>query len=264
MNMRRKGLMNSTAMRHQGFMSIGEEDGTGGTDSGGGSNNQGGGNQGTGGNTAGTQDNAGQAFDPAKFWEEPAPPKTESPSGGSAGSGGGGGQQQQQVVDPAKDFSDRLAGVKFSPAFNDATIKELGEGKVDGINTVIGQQLQQSLQQSVMYSAELIKRSQEHILGKIQEMMDGKLGSRDNTSALSDAFPTYKDPGMKPVIDGIFGQAMKVAGNDRGKALEFTKSMMRYMGSQGGADLGITTPPEDPHGVTQGSKSLLDDLLGRS
>jgi hypothetical protein len=125
--------------------------------------------------------------------------------------------------------------------------------------------MQQSTQQAVIFSAELIKKSQEHILNQVQALMDGRLGSRDNSEALGKEFPSYNDRGMKPIIDGIFGQAMRLTEGDRTKAIEHTKSMLRYMGNQGRTDMGINLPPDDPHGANMnGVKSLVEELLSRN
>lgn len=267
MNMRRFSLMNSTAMRHAGIARIGEEgqQETGGA----GGNNQSGGTEGNQGGQekgSGTQNNGGQTFDPNSFWSQPAPAGASgSPTGGSAESANAGGGGGQQGGNSAEEFTKRLSEVNYGQTFNDSLLKDLSEGKLDTVNQHFGKQLQQTTQQSVMFAAELVKKSQEHILSQVQAMMDGKLGSRDNSEALGKEFPSYASPGMKPIIDGIFTQAMSLTKNDRSKAIEHTRSMLRFMGSHGGADLGLNTAPDDPHGNNMtGSKSLVEELLGRS
>jgi hypothetical protein len=264
MKMHRKSLMNSVAMRHLGIQYIGEEEPA----PAGGANNEGGntgGNTGGGNTTTGTQNNNGQGFDPAKFWDQPAPAAGNgSPPGGSAESGTSGGSGGQQGGNPAEDFTRRLSEVNYGQTFTDSMLKDLGEGKLDSVNQHFGKQLQQATQQSVMFAAELVKKSNDAMMARVQEMLDGKLGSRDNSDALGKEFPSYSQPGMKPVIDGIFNQAMSLTKNDRTKAIEHTRSMLRYMGSTGGSDLGLNNPPDDPHGNVAASKSLVDELLGRS
>jgi hypothetical protein len=267
--MNKRNLRSTSAMtrRHWDFVSIGEDDagggasGGGGSDSGGGGNNQQG-NSGTENNNGSTQNNNGSGFDPAAFWNEPEPSKDKgSPATGSADSGSSG----DSGADFGKQLTERLNSLTFgAPVFNEAVVAELGEGKLDGVNNAIQSQLRQATQQSVVMAAQLMQKHQEVLLTKVKEMISGELGNRDNSATLEENFAIAKDPALRPMVEGVFNQALKLAGGDRKKAIASTREMLKYMGKTGARDMGIDTPPADPGDTMNDSaRSLVDELLGR-
>lgn len=134
-----------------------------------------------------------------------------------------------------------------------------------GINKAISAQLVQATQQSVAMSAQIMKLVSEKIMGDVDARINGAFGNRDNVDSLAKSFPSYNDPGMKPVIDGVFNQAMSLSKGDREAAIKSTREMLRYMGKSGAQDLGISEAPSGSGDSFSSSRAsaLVDELLGR-
>lgn len=260
-NLKARQFQYYLANRFGGVMSIeGEGEGAGTGDNTGGN---------TGGttNAGGTQDNAGETIDPAAFWAEPKPAAAGSPgSPGSADSGAAGGGQTGDNT--SQEFTNRIGKLNFGDTFTPEIAKQVAEGDMTGVNKQIAGQMRQATQEGLVLSAQLMQLHGDHLMTKVAQLIDSRLGTRDNTASLQESFPTYTDAGMKPVIDGMFNQAMKHAGGDRTKAIAMTRDMLKYVGKTGAGDLGITTPPGGPGddfgASSTNSKSLVDELLGRS
>lgn len=271
MNMRRTSLMNSVAMRHMGIM----YSDTGLNGSGGGQSmsqpppgNNGaggqGGNQQTQADQSTTQDNAGQTFDGKTFWKAPEPDPGKSSSGGSADSSGSGSGTQQ--VTPQQEIATRLQNLTYPEVFTKEVADQIANGDLTGINKAISTQLVQATQQSVAMSAQIMKLVSEKIMGDVDQRIRSAFGGRDNVDSLSKSFASYNDPGMKPVIDGVFNQALMLAKGDRDAAIKSTREMLRYMGKSGAQDLGINEAPSGQGDSFTSSRAsaLVDELLGRS
>jgi hypothetical protein len=271
---RRQQYMNGAsriAMRHSGIASIGEE--TGGIPLGGGNGqqtqqqpqNNGGNSSDSGQQGQQGQNNTGSGFDAQAFWNEPSPDTGKTPSGDSvAKPDSGGGNQQQQ--DFATTLREEMSKVNYGDVFTKENADLIANGDLSGINQAIQGKMQQVQQHSVMFAAKLMQANNDRIMSKVEALLDGKFGNRDNTETLAKEFKGYADPGFKPVVDGVFAQAMKLSGGDRKKAIESTKEMLKYLGKTGAQDFGLNTPPgnaEDSYGSTDASKSLIDELLGR-
>lgn len=244
----------------------GSDAGAGASDSSGAANNSGG-NSGGQNNPAATQDNAGTGFDPATFWNEPKPAGSGSPSGGSADSNSAGGSQGQQTEAQryGQEFQQRLSGLDFGSAFTPEIASQVAEGKFEGINKAIGDQLKSATQNSVIMAAQLMQKNNESLLSQVRNLIQESLGNRDNNATLAESFPILaKDPALRPMVEGVFNQALKLANGDRIKAVASTQEMLKYMGKTGAGDLGISTPPPNPGDMsTDNSRSLVEELLGR-
>lgn len=221
------------------------------------------GNSGGNGNNTGTQDNSSEKFDPAAFWNEPAAPATNSGSGGGTESGAGAAGDKPK--DAGAEFAAQLDGLKFGDAFTPAIAEQVAEGKFDGINQAIQGQLRDSSRQAVIMSAKLMQLHGDALMTRFEKMIDEKLGGRDNSQTLEKNFEMAKDPALRPMVEKVFDQAMRLANGDRVKAVETAKMMLGYMGTTGAKDMGITTPPSNAADTfsNAGAKSLVDELLGR-
>ena len=166
----------------------------------------------------------------------------------------------------AQVFADQIAAYDPGPLFTKEIADQIANGNLDGVNAALKQKMQGVAQQSLIQSAQLLKMYGEKLQSQMEAMIEAKLGNRDNTSSLGESFTAYKDPAMKPVIDGVFAQAMKLSKGDRTAAIASTREMLKYMGKTGASDMGITIPPGGPgddYGNSAGAKSLVDELLGR-
>lgn len=221
-----------------------------------GAGNNGGGNGDTGAaNNGGNQNNSSSSFDPSKFWADPN-------GGNNSGGGNQGGVNHEEA---GKAFAAKLAGINYGDAFNGDIMKQMAEGDIKGANDSFRGLLQNATQQSVMLTAELMQKNNDAMLDRVSKLLDDRLGGRDNDAALAENFPMAKDPALKPMVKGIFDQAMKLSKGDRAQAIESTKQMLKYMGTAGAADLGINNPPSSgsDNYTSAAATSLIDELLGR-
>jgi len=280
MKMSRASLINSTAMRHDGIMY--SDAGTGGAPAGGPAMNgarppppgtqtprvdnaggEGGGNTQPNGGGSQTHDNTGATFDGKSFWNKPEPSPGESSSQGSADKSGGG---SGTTATPQQEIATRLQNLSYSDVFTPEITEQVAKGDLTGINKAISSQMVQATQQAVAMSAQIMKLVSEKIMGDVDSRINGAFGNRDNVDSLAKSFPSYNDPGMKPVIDGVFNQAMTLSKGDRDAAIKSTREMLKYMGKSGAQDLGINDPPSGSNDSFSSARaqSLVDELLGRS
>lgn len=268
--MRRMQTLNARNMRRLGQHGQPMKGEQGHTESGGGQsggsgnpppNNQGG-NSGAGGGSGGNQNNSGNGFNAETFWEQPSPAPSPSPNSGSAGSGESGGGQPQNEGNA---FAERLTNLKFGDSvFTPDAIKAMNEGGDPALfNQNMSKFGQQAVRESVVMAAQLMQRNNQMMESRMVELLDERFGRRDAESDLGKSFPSYEKPGMKPMIDGIFAQAMKLSGGNRAKAIEATKEMLRYTHSAAGEDLGLTTPPGGQGDGLGTQTNWEEELLGR-
>lgn len=228
--------------------------------------NNGGGNSGAEGGSGGNQNNSGSGFNPETFWQEPSPEGGQSPNSGSAGGNqSGGGQQQQQPQNEGNAFAERLGNLKFgTDVFTPEAIKAMNEGgDPKAFNENMTQFGRQTVKEAVVMTAQLMQRNNQMIEARVQELLDQRFGQRDSEGALGTEFPSYNKPGMKPMIDGIFAQAMKLSGGDRPKAIQATKEMLKHTTQRFSDDLGLTNPPGGAGDGLGTQTNWEEELLGR-
>jgi len=234
----------------------GDTGGAGGGDSGAGGDNPGGNGAPANGESQGG-DNPGQEFDAGAFWNEPEPEGGKKPSEGDPNDSDPGREIGQQIAAGIKDF-------KFDPVFTQEVGEQLAEGKLDGANESFANMARASMQQSVVMSAKIMEHLGGQMMTQMKEMIDSRLGQEKNESTLIESFPSMKDPAMRPVVEGVFNQAMKHSGQDREKALQLTRNMLKAMGQTGKQDMGIEGPAPDPDSfMGDGPSQLVKDLLAR-
>lgn len=234
--------------------------------------NNGGGNSDSGANNAGSQNNAGTGFDAASFWNEPAPAAAASSPGNSTESGAtGAGTQQSEGQRTGQEFAQRLTSLEFGAVFTPEIAQQIAQGDLGTANAAIQGQLRKAAEHSVVMSAQLMQRYGENLktemVNQMRTMLNESFGNRDTEVALETNFPSAKDPAIRPVVQGIYQQALKLAKGDRVAAIASTKEMLKYMGKSAAPDLGLNNPPPsagDSFGMTDSSRSLVEELLGRS
>lgn len=251
--------------------------GTGGTPSG--DQNNGGGNSGNQGGSSGTQDNTGSTFDPTTFWDQPSGSGSSSGSGESAGSGSGGeggqssqgsGQQGQggQRPDPGQAFAQRLENLSFgTPVTNEAIEQLANERNPEGLNAALNNIGRESVRQGFLMSAQLMQAAmgqmQERMEARMQEMLSGEFGNRDEDSFLQQQIPSYSNPAVRPVAKAIFTRAMELNGNNRDKAMAMTKEMLKFQTQQLAPDLGLNTAPGTGADNLASTTNWVEELMGR-
>lgn len=245
----------------------------GGGESQGGGDNQGGnsGNSGGQNGNGGTQgNNTGAEFDGSSFWNSPADEGAASGNGGSAGGSSqqgtqGGGNQQQQNEGNA--FKTALDSMSFGnqQVFTPEAVEAMNNGDPKNFNdnmTTFGREV---TRQAVIMAAQLMQKNNGSLEQKFEQMMEARFGSRDTEADLGKAIPSYSNAGVKPIVDGIMAQALKLTKGKRPEAIEMTKQMLQFQAKSLGQDFGITTPPGgngNDFGTGQNT-NWEEELLGR-
>ena len=214
------------------------------------------------------QNNAGLGFDETTFWQSPSSAGSDAPSGGSAAdgaTGGGSDSGSNEGLEYGRQFAEKLTKLSFAPVFNADIATQIGEGNLDGVNQAISQLGRDSVQQSVLLSTEIMQAYGKHLIGQVEAMIQQSFGSRDNDSALMAEFPQVaSNPAMKPMVEGIFNQAMKHSKNDRAKAIAMTRDMLKFTATGISGELGLNNAPGGSGDrMDSSAKSLVDELLGR-
>lgn len=255
-------------MRDPDGHDAGAQGGQGGNDSQGGGDNNGGngGNNGqSGGNGASPQNNGGGGFDPSSFWNSPPADNPAAPnSGGSASGNQSGGTQQNQNEGNA--FAQALSGLNFgSGVYTQEAAEAMGNGNADPFNQNMTNFGREVTRQAVIMSAQLMQRHGQQMEERFQRMVEERFGQRDTEFDLGKEIPSYNQPGMKPIVDGIMAQALKLTKGDRKAAIEMSKQMLKFSTKNLGQDFGITTPPNgagNDFGTGQ-TTNWEEELLGR-
>lgn len=227
-------------------------------------NNQGG-NSGPGSTGTQTQNNGGQTFDPASFWTPPAP-ETSPPSAGSAGGeSGAGNQTQEQGQGLAQTLSTRIQSAQFQPVFTEAINTQLAEGDSTGFNAAIHEHGRGLLRESLALNAQVVQEYGKLLMNQVGQMLDERLGNRDNEATLETSFPELiAKPALRPVIQSVFETAMKHTKGDRKGAATLAREMLKHLGTDLGTGLGLETAPSDPGGSNSNAAAgLVEELLAR-
>lgn len=239
--------------------------GTGDQNQGGAPNNQGGNSGDSNGNSGGGADNGGQGFDLNQFWSDPQPqnggqsPNQQQPSGDSQGNQGG-----DQGSPLGRQLVEQLTGFNAGNLFDDAVAQQINDGDLSGINGRFNELGQNLLRQSIMMNTHVVRAFGEQMVERMQSMIQEHLGGRDNEAAMLEAFPSAKDTRVRPVIERVFNQSLKINGGDRTKAIEMTREMLKLVGQNASTDLGFETPPSGrDDDLATNAASLVEDLLGR-
>jgi hypothetical protein len=241
--------------------------GTGGDSNGGGNNGGGnGGNNGSDtGNAGNPGNNSGGGFDPAAFWNEP-----EAEESGSGNQGG------SVTTNPPGNQDGNGGGNAFANALNSMTFGQQGvftpeavEAMNNGDSTTFNNNMttfgREVTRQAVVMAAQLMQRHGTELEQKFQSMIEGRLGQRDTETDLAREIPSYGDPkaGIKPVVDGLMVQALKLTKGKRPEAIAMTKQMLQFQATRLGSDFGITTPPGGAGDNQVGQTNWEEELLGR-
>lgn len=245
------GLLATTARvgLHGGLLKDEEGHGGGGGDSNGGGNN-GGGNSGDSGQSGGNQNNDGQSFNAESFWNSPEPEGTSQESQGPTDAEFG-----QSLMQTITNF-------QGSPVFDAETASQIAEGNLDGVNQRLQAMQQGVLRQSMIMMAQILQRFDTQVDGRISGQINQNSTRQSDESMLSEQFPSFTKPEVRPVIQGVFQQSLKHSKGDRKAALEMTRGMLKSMGQLGGSDFGFSTPPGNPDDHTSnGPSSLVQELL---
>lgn len=227
------------------------------------SNNTSGNSGAPGGSGESSANNGGQGFDPVSFWEEPA--REPGSAGESQTQQQSQGQQPQQQPNLGAQLMQEIRAITPGNVFNQDIADQLADGNYDGLNQSLAQMQQTAIQQSVVMASRVMQQFGQGLIQMVRDEIAQSHGNRDNDAALTDAFPSARDPKVRPMIQNVFNQALKHSGGDRTKAIAMTRDMLKIVGQTAASDFGVTTPPNNAADyVTDGASSLVDELLGRN
>lgn len=214
-----------------------------------------GGNSGDSSVPGGDSNNSGQSIDPASFWTNPDANNSSDQNGNNNDSG--------TPEDVGKTVAESIANFK-APLFTKEIGEQLAEGNLEGANAHFQTLSQQMMQQAVIHSTRIMQAFGADLLKQIRSEIDGKFTSKDDAQTLEQAFPSMRDPAMRPVINGIFQQSLRHSNGDRSKALEMTRDMLKTLGKTGQKDFGIEPGPSgDDDYLGDGPSNLVESLLNR-
>jgi hypothetical protein len=209
--------------------------------------NNGAGNSGDSGAGDDGKNNSGQGDPTAGFWD-----KSQEADTGSGDSG-----EEGKAI--GAELAQMISGAQFAPVFTKELADQIAEGNLDGINQAMAQSHQAAMKQSVGVFAKLL----EAVTGRMQADFDSRiqkaLGGDKANQALESHFPAAKDPAIRPMIQQVFDQSLANTKGNVAEAVKQTNAMLKAFGTR----TGLTTPPADPSGSSDNSKSLVDELLSR-
>lgn len=199
-------------------------------------------------NESGTKDNRGQETSLDKFWE--GKPEDESASDDSEEAGKKVGQELAGIIQ----------GTQFNPLFSKEIAEQIADGDFDGANKAFADAQRHAMAQNTAVFAKLLEEFGGRLMSKVQREITTHIGKTQAVETLESSFPAAKDPAARPIIEGVFNQALVNNKGDRAKAVAETNRVLKAFGKS----TGLTTPPPDSGApVSSGAQSLVDSLLGR-
>lgn len=260
-SVRRRGISARNMRRIQNRSRAKGDNHTGGNlDSGGGENNGGGNNADSGGTGAPDANNSGQTDPSAGFWAEPQP---EVPANGTPTPSPAPPNQEDAHKTFGAELGNAITALRFDPVFTPEIAEQINAGDLAGANAAFATQAQAAVRQSLVLSARVMERYGESILAQVDAKIQASFGNRDNETTLLDSFPSAADPRVRPMIEGVFNQALKHTKGNRAEAVKMARGMLQFMGKTAADDLGVPPPNREDSFQGDGPSSLVAELLGR-
>lgn len=207
--------------------------------------------------------NTGNKFDPASFWDGPAPGGSTAPAGESAG---GSSQESDTGNEFAQQLTARLETMTFGePVFTAEIAEQINEGNYQGVQDRLNAMGRQIAREALAMQVQVLRPFAEQLMAQMASRTQETFNSRDNVESLVTQFPAAKNPVVAKTIQPIYDQALKNAKGDRTKAVAETKEMLRFMAGVSAKDLGIDVAPlgQSSH-KGPAVHDWLDDLTGRN
>lgn len=206
-------------------------------------------------------DNTGDDAELSAFWGGSPDGDGNNPdsSGGSDDSNPSGG-----TTDTATELGNQLQNLNFGAMFDDNVVKEINEGNFETFNTRLNSTLQQTVRQSLVMNVQVMRQYGERIMEQMRDEFSGTLEGRDDQSQLIKDFPAAANPLVAPIIQQVYGQALKNAKGNRSVAVTQTKKMISLMSRNTGADLGLNVAPQSENDAPPAvNTDWMAELMGR-
>lgn len=210
-------------------------------------------------------DNTSAEPDYSSFWRDPsAKESTTPPAGGSAGAGTQGGGSPPN---PAATLAEDIGKLNFGAGvMTESAVKKLGEGDASEFHTNLNQMGQQAVASAIQLMVPILGQLRDQMRAEIEGKVTSTNTNRDDEAALLTAIPSAKDPKVRPIVDTIYKQALKLNPGDRDSALKMTKEMLKLTATHMSDDIGLPPPSSgDNFGLGNAPKvDWLEELAGRS
>jgi hypothetical protein len=204
--------------------------------------------------------NTGQDFDFGAFWNQQKQDdasddsKKDEPDEGA--------QLGQQLVS-------QIQGFKASDVFTQDALQKMTDGDLSPLNEGINKAVQMSMTQMLGITATLMQKFEQNLQSRFDSMVENRLEtsrtSQQDEQMLSKEFKAFSDPAVRPMIHGVFRQALQHSAGDRQKALKLTRGMLQTMGTVAKDDMGLSSLRNPDDQLDEGPARLVQELLqGRS
>ena len=143
-------------------------------------------------------------------------------------------------------FQAKMKGLNFGEVLTPEIQAQITEGDFSGLQGSITTMMQQAVTQAVMMTAQMVRSSEDTLMGKVSTQIQGSLNVSDTRKALQAAIPMAAKPEMSPILEGIMAQAMKHNKGDTAKSIQTTKRFVEGMSHLAAADGIVNAPPGAP------------------
>lgn len=193
-------------------------------------------------NNNSTDNNTGQAFDAAAFWEQPKEtPDNNGNQPSNDQSNQSGNQDSSQQL--GTQLLQRIQGFSAKEVFTDEVVEGINNGDFNKFDQNLSKVMQQSMQQNVEMTVQLMQVFGERMMSAVEERMNSSFTSRENYAELETQIPSAKNPGVAPIVKSIYDRALALTKGDRTKAITMTKNMINNMALATGSDTGLHVAP---------------------
>lgn len=189
-----------------------------------------------------TNNTGQQASETSSFWETPKEPSAQT------------NQNAEYQTTLSQQIAATVASFGSAEIVTDSVFSELAEGKYENFNKAIGSSIQRAVQESVQLNTQIMQTVITQLMGVIDEKLNGTLNQKDNERALLEAIPSAADPEVRPVVDMVYQQALKLEKGNAAKALARTKDMMKLFFNKTSGDIDL--PPDDLSGRSRNGPSI--------
>jgi len=150
-----------------------------------------------------------------------------------------------------------------APVFTQETAEQIAKGDFEGINKLMAQSHQETIQQALLLSSKLVGAVVQRMQKDFDSRIQTNLGQRDNTEFLQSEFPLAKDPAFAPMVNRVWNQALANAKGDKKQAIRLTRGMLEAFGEKAAPGLREAAPDPTAGINTAASRSLVEQLLTR-
>lgn len=174
---------------------------------------------------------------PPNFWDDPV---EEAPTGQQPVGNPNPAQGSSPQKTPQQQVDDYFASLDWGPEIKAEDLQ--GDEGLGNLNKTMQAKNQQAMRNMMGFFGESMKAFEQRMGKMIAEKLEGSFFERDSNAALESRIPDMANPNLRPVLQGVYSQALKHHKGDKSKAVEMTQAFLKEF--RGGDDL--STPPGQP------------------